>query len=376
MPWSGRRIDATGKYVLPGVIDAHVHLREPGMTYKEDYATGTGAAALGGVTCVLDMPNTEPATNTATRLAEKLAAVEESAWIDYAMYGLISVGQLHHLEDMTRAGVIGFKTFLGQSERGSGCPRPPGDGELYAAMTMLSALGMRLAVHAENHEIMRWRIDEMRRKGITDFAAHRDSRPPVVEVEAIQRVGIFAEYSGCAVHIVHVSSGDGAKAVQAIRNRGVDLTAETCPHYLVLDGNEPLTNARWRVNPPIRGHRDAAALGHALANRHLQLVASDHAPHSAAEKAEAAVWDVRAGLPGTQHLLQLLLSHREELALTMPDIVRVTSVQPAKVWGLWPQKGSLAPGADGDLTVVDLDLAWTIDANSIHAKSPYSPYLG
>jgi dihydroorotase len=376
MSWSGRRIDVTGKHVLPGVIDAHVHLREPGMTYKEDYASGTGAAALGGVTCVLDMPNTEPPTNTAARLIEKLAAVKGSAWTDYGMYGLISTGDFGHVEEMTRAGVIGFKAFLGQSEHGSGCPLPPDDGELYAAMTVLSTFGVRLAVHAENHDIMRWRIEEMKRAGITDFTAHRHSRPPVVEVEAIQRVGIFAQYTGCAVHIVHVSSGDGAMAVRTIRARGVDLTAETCPHYLLLDGDEALTNVQRRVNPPVRGHRDAAALRRALADRHLQLVASDHAPHSAAEKAGPAVWDVRAGLPGTQHLLQLLLGHREELALSLPDIVRVTSAEPARVWGLWPRKGSLAPGADGDLTVVDLDLPWTIDSTSIRAKSPYNPYLG
>lgn len=373
MPAARETIDARGLYVLPGVVDAHVHFRDPGLTYKEGFGPGSGAAAIGGVTCVCDMPNTEPPINTAERVNTKVGSIAGRSWVDFALYGLLGPGDGQHLIEAAHAGVIGFKVFLGQSEVGPGCPSPPDDGELYEAMETIAQLGLRLAVHAENHAIMQRRIAHLKRSGAGGLQAHRDSRPPLAEVEAIQRVGLFARYSGCPIHIVHVSSADAITAVRQLRSSGVDITAETCPHYLV-SLSEP-DDLMLRVNPPIRGEVDRQALGVAVRTGDLDFVASDHAPHAPSEKAGSDVWTIRPGLIGVQHLLQLLWGLREELRLTLPDIVRLTSFGPARTWGIWPRKGSFLPGADADITIVDPARSWAITQESIQSRHPNSCYL-
>lgn len=376
MPPARETIDASGRFVLPGLVDAHVHFREPGMDYKEGYEAGSAAAALGGVTCVFDMPNTHPPTNTARRLREKLDLVHGRSRVDYALYGLLGPNDVTHLRELVAAGAIGVKVFLGQSETGLGCPDPPDDGELYEAMQVLADARVRLAVHAENHTMMRRWIDRLKRTGADGLDAHRRSRPPVVEVEAIRRVGVFARHTGCAVHVVHLSSADGVAAVRQVREEGVDMTAETCPHYLLFPGPSAPDSLALRVNPPVREDDDRRALGAALASADIDYVASDHAPHDRSEKCGTSVWDVRPGLVGVQYTLQLLWQRRAEFGLSVSDIVRLTSFSPARIWGIWPRKGALMPGSDADLVVLDPNRPWVIDAATSLSRHRRSPYLG
>jgi allantoinase len=377
MPPARRTIDASYCYLLPGVVDAHVHFREPGLAYKEGFEAGSGAAALGGVTTVFDMPNTEPPTDTAMRLREKRALVDGRSWVDYGFYGLLGQGSAAHVTELAAAGVIGLKVFLGQSETGPGCPLPPDDGELLDAMELLAQVGLRVAVHAENHDIVNHRMAVLRGIGARGLAAHRDSRPPLAEAEAIARVAMYSKFTGCPVHIVHVSSEMGVEQVRRARRDGVDLTAETCPHYLLVPN---ITDAgkqnHLRVNPPIRQASDREALAAALRVGDLQFVASDHAPHDDSEKRADNIWQVRAGLIGVQHLLQVLWAGRERLRLAPWDIVRLTSFEPARTWGVWPRKGSIALGADADLVVVDPAREWTIVEETIYSRHPISAYLG
>ncbi|WP_168801691.1 dihydroorotase [Glycomyces buryatensis] len=376
MPVAERRIDASGMYLLPGMVDAHVHFREPGMEYKEGFPVGSGAAALGGVTTVLDMPNTEPPTDTAVRFAEKLDLVRGRSWVDYGFYALLGPGEATELEGLADSGAVGFKVFLGQSEQGPGCPLPPDDGDLHAAMGELARLGLRLAVHAENHAMVLHGIAKVKAGRGTGLEAHRSSRPPLVESEAIRRVGLFAADTGCAVHIVHVSAAEGVAAAVTVRSSGVDLTAETCPHYLLLPDEAIGERLRHRVNPPIRTLGDRDALRKALATGDLQFVASDHAPHSPAEKSANDVWRVRPGVIGVQHQLQILWSRRDEFGLSRSDLVRATAFEPARTWGLWPRKGSVTPGADADLVVIDPNRPWTIDEDVTHSANPEGPFAG
>lgn len=378
MPPARQVIEANGHYILPGVIDAHVHLREPGLGYKEGYFNGTGSAALGGVTCIFDMPNSEPPINNLERFQEKLDHAKGRAWVDYAFYGLLGPGDAGQAGPLADAGAIGMKAFLGQSESGPGCPLPPDDGELYEAMEVLAARQLRLAVHAENHSLMRRRIAALKEIGADGLDAHLHSRPVVAELEAINRVGIFAKATGCRVHIVHVSSGAGIAAVRNFKSAGVAMSAETCPHYL-LYSDVPTDQTLLRVNPPIRGAADCRALIAALRGDGIDYVASDHAPHHAAEKKADSVWQVRPGLIGVQHVLQLLWSRRAEWGLSISDIVRLTSFAPARAWGLWPRKGAICCGSDADLVVIDPDRPWVIDEQSIfslHRTSPYSGLAG
>jgi allantoinase len=373
MPPGGETLDLSGLHIIPGVVDAHVHFREPGMSSKEGFEAGSGAAALGGVTCVLDMPNTMPPTDTVERLSAKKDGIAGRSWVDYGCYGLLTGENLGELAGLHAAGVVGVKCFMGQSESGPGCPLPPGDGVLLEAMAVLARLGLRLAVHAENHDIMSHRIGQYRAAGAAGMWAHTSSRPPIAEVEAIQRAGLFAMHAGCKIHILHVSSAQATEAVVAQRAHGVDMTAETCPHYLLFAEPSQLS---MRVNPPIRTSADSQALASALRDGYLDLVSSDHAPHQEAEKDAASIWDVRAGLTGVQHMLQLLLDRRASFGLSLTDIVRLTSYQPARVWGLWPRKGDVVLGGDADFTVVDLNRPWAVTREGIYSRSQWSPYLG
>lgn len=370
-PQSREALDAKGMLILPGLVDTHVHFREPGIEYKEGFATGSRAAATGGVTTVFDMPNTEPPTDSPERLREKAARAAKSSWVDFALYGLLGPGRPQGISEMVDAGSIGLKTFLGQSETGPGCPLPPSDGELIDALEDLATAGGRLAVHAENHCAILHRRSSLRKASRIDLAAHRASRPPVLEAEAVMRVGLFAKYAGCPIHIVHVSSQQGLESVARLKDMGVLVTAETCPHYLVPPPGSQ-NRLSTRVNPPIRGTEDARALAAGLVTGVLDYIASDHAPHRPDEKAGSDMESVRAGLVGVEHMLPVLWSNREQLGITDRQLVHWLTRAPAQSWNVWPQKGDIRIGGDADLLLLDPYKEWDLDGG--HSRYPTSPY--
>src|SRR5580692_9793924 len=247
MPPAAERLDAAGLHVLPGAIDAHVHIREPGYTHKEDWATGTAAAACGGVTTIFDMPNTNPPTGTPEALAMKLAAAEAKAFVDFGIYGLLDENNIDGLEALIAGGVAAFKCFMGNT---FGNLPAPSDGAMLEGFEILSRHGLRCTVHAENPSIMARRQARMETAGRTDPHAHLAARPEVCEVEAIGRAIVFAEWTGARLHIAHHSSKDALYLVRAAKARGVDVTVETCPQYLFLDSRDvERLGGILRVNP-------------------------------------------------------------------------------------------------------------------------------
>ncbi|MDA4114214.1 MAG: amidohydrolase family protein, partial [Thaumarchaeota archaeon] len=232
IPRAGRVIEAEGLHVLPGVIDVHVHLRDPGMTYKEDFGTGTAAAAAGGVTCVFDMPNNSPPTMDVGSLNAKKEAARTKAIVDYGLYGLLTVGSLKEIDPFVEAGVIGFKCYMGET---TGKIPPPSDGEMLEQFSEISKLGRRVAVHAENDSILQYRVSKLREAGRVYPRAHYESRPQIVEEEAVERAILYSRDTSCPIHIAHLSSGVGAAAVRRGKRTGIRVTAETAPHYLILD---------------------------------------------------------------------------------------------------------------------------------------------
>ena len=369
-----KTIDATGKLVIPGVIDSHVHFRAPGYDHKEDWQTGTGAAARGGVTTVLEMPNTRPATGTLDALKIKQDIAARQAYVDYGIYGLLDENNIDQLEALAGAGVSGFKCFMGNT---FGDLPAPSDGAMLEGFEILARLGLRCTVHAENASIMARRQAKLEAAGRTDPLAHLASRPEVCAIEAVSRAVIFAEWTGARLHIAHKSSKDALYVLLDAKRRGVDVTVETCPQYLLLStkDHERLGNV-LRVNPPIRepGHQEP--LWEALRSGVVDMISTDHAPHLPEEKTRASVWQCDCGFPGVETQMPLMLTEANRGRMTISDYVRWACINPAKAWGLFPNKGVIQPGADADIVLVDTKREWSIDQSQLFSKSKISPWHG
>jgi dihydroorotase len=374
MPPAQRLIDARGLHLLPGAIDSHVHFRSPGYEYKEDWETGTGAAARGGVTTVLEMPNVNPPTGTIDALRLKQGIAARQAYVDYGIYGLFDEHNIDQLEALADAGVFGFKCFMGNT---FGDLPAPSDGAMLEGFEILAGRGLRCTVHAENASIMARRQARLAAAGRTDPLAHLASRPEVCAIEAVSRAVIFAEWTGARLHIAHKSSKDALYVLRDAKRRGVDVTVETCPQYLLLStvDHKRLGNV-LRVNPPIRepGHQEP--LWEALLGGVVDMIATDHAPHLPAEKTRDNVWDCDCGFPGVETQMPLMLTEVNRGRMTISDYVRWASTNPAKAWGLFPVKGVIQPGADADIVLVDLGHEWSIDQAALYSKSKISPWHG
>ncbi|MEM0937094.1 MAG: dihydroorotase family protein [Pseudomonadota bacterium] len=374
-PNAAREIDLGGLFLLPGCIDVHVHFREPGMTQKEDFGTGTAAAAVGGVTCVFDMPNTLPPTDTAERLGEKRALAEEKALIDFGLYGLLAEHNLDQLRPMAEAGMIGTKLFLGNTTGDNPCPS---DGAVLEGFEILAELGLRCSIHAENSPILFWRQNKLRAAGRTDPLAHLAARIDIVAIEALNRSATLADWTGARIHIVHESCAGSLPFLEFWKGRGVDLTVETLPQYLYHDAETMAQPGGHvlRMNPPIRQKSHQAPLWQGLRDGLIDFVATDHAPHTPAEKEGATIWDMACGFPGVQTSLPLMLEAVSAGQLKLTDVVRVMAGAPARAFGLSHRKGSIGIGMDADLVVVDMERTETLGAERMLSRGKVSVYEG
>ena len=368
----GDVIDATDQFVLPGLIDGHVHFREPGLEHEETWLTGSRAAVMGGITTVLDMPNTVPPTDTADRARAKLALAARSAYCDFGIFGLVGES-LDPLPELANSGlVVGLKVFMGPTTGGL---RAPDDDGLRSALAIARQAALRVAFHAEEREMIEGFETALRESGRTDPLAHLEARE-ASEATAIAHIGGLLVQTRAAGHILHLSTQAGMEFVDQLRT-ALDLTSEVTPHHLLLERDVYATaGGVARVNPPIRGGEDAAALRAALADGHIDMVATDHAPHLADEKRRASIWDVPSGFAGVETMLSLLLTRGvHEGWMSLERLVAVTSEAPARIWGL-SQKGRVEPGADADLTIIDLDKPGTISAATLHGLNNLSPFEG
>jgi dihydroorotase len=369
-------IDAAGRFVLPGVIDGHVHFREPGFEYKEDWLTGSRAAVMGGVTTVLDMPNTNPQTSTPEGARVKQALAEAKSYCDFGFIGLLVSENVDQLRPMAEAGlVVGFKAFLGIT---IGAIPAPHDGAVLDGMREIQSLGLRLGFHAENNDIMANEIRKLQAAGRTDPMAHVESRPSLAEVESIQRMGLFARETGCKVHIFHLSSRPGLEMIDEWRAKGVDYTCETGAHYCFLTSADMATlGPILRMNPPVResGHGDALVEG--LADGRVTCIATDHSPHTHEEKERPDIWQAISGFAGVETSVRLFLTYGVNAGrLSLEQFVRASSEGPAKTWHLWPRKGAIAVGSDADLTIIDLAQEGVIREDELHGKNNINPFEG
>jgi allantoinase len=374
-------IDATGLIVMPGVIDAHVHFNEPGRTEWEGWATGSRAAVAGGVTTVCDMPlNSHPPVVTADAFDAKRRAAEAQSICDFALWGGLIPGHVDDLEALATCGAIGFKAFMSNSGIDD---FPKVDLQtLRAGMRRAAALGLPVAVHAEFDRDVPFdvsaRTGPNERTGVADYLA---SRPVESECDAIRAALAIAEETGCALHVVHVSSGRGIALIAEARARGVDVTAETCPHYLVFTADDmKRMGAVAKCAPPFRDADERASLIDHVQAGHVDTIGSDHSPSPWAMKTDANFFRVWGGIAGVQHLLPLLLTEGQTegcLPGFTPELIaRLTAANVARRFR-FPTKGSLAIGCDADLALIEMDSPpYELTSESLFYRHRVSPYVG
>ncbi len=356
-------IDATGLIVLPGVVDAHVHFNDPGRAEWEGWDTGSRAALAGGVTTVCDMPlNSTPPVVTVESFDAKREAAEARSACDFALWGGLVPGHVDDLEDLAERGVMAFKAFMSHSGIDD---FPKADlATLRAGMKRAAALGLPVAVHAEFDR-------DLPRKGTT-VRDYLNSRPVESECEAIAAALDLAGETGCALHVVHVSSGRGVALVAAARALGVDATCETCPHYLVLTGEDmERLGAVAKCAPPMRDAGVRDELWEAIRTGDIQTIGSDHSPSPMSMKTDPDFFKVWGGISGIQHLLPLLLDAGMEPA----QCGALTGRNPARRFRL-EGKGELVIGADADLALVEFGQPEPIAAESLLYRHRHSPYVG
>lgn len=374
-PRAAETLNAAGLHALPGLIDTHVHTRHPGVPAREDFASGTAAAAAGGITTLFEMPISKVPTNSAESIERRVAAMSAQASIDFALYGGAGHENIHQIAEQADAGVIAFKTFLQPPPatrrdefRGLWCTD---FAVLPEVMRAVAATGLRQCFHCEYTPLFQHLQSRLEANGRTVGRAHAESRPAIAEELAVSMILALAVDADAKVGVVHCSSARSAELVAAARWSGIDATTETCPPYLWFT-EEALDRlgAFAKCNPPLRSADEVAQLWRAVAAGHIDYLGTDHSPFLAEEKDAHAADIFRAppGLCGLEVFGPLMLTAVADGQLTLRRMVDLCATRAAAIFRL-PSKGHIAPGADADLTLVDLDARWTFDSRNAFTRS-------
>jgi dihydroorotase/allantoinase len=380
LPDADETLDAGGDYLAPGIIDCHIHNRSPGLEYKEDWETATRAAAAGGVTTVNGMPNTDPVIDSPENIRLKADLGEENALVDFQFYAVVTSDNYDRIHDLDEAGVVGYKVFLGTT---IGAIPPPNDGELLEALEQVAETGKRMGFHEENDEILTHLAEKFQAEGKNDPIYHTWSRPPITEREAISRTILFADETGAKIHMFHLSCGTGSRLVAEGKEKGVDVTAETMPHYLWFTEDVMREKGNVaRIQPPIRDQEEQDILwNEGVHGDGIDCIATDHSPHTDEEKGMddpfKNTWEVISGFVGLETEVPAMLTFVDQGRISMEKWVDMHSRRPAQIWGMYPEKGSLQVGTDADFTLFDPDREWTLeDRHALHSKNTVTPFEG
>jgi allantoinase len=372
-------IEARGCVVLPGAVDLHVHVNEPGRAHWEGWGPGSLAAAAGGVTTIVEMPlNAVPPTTTPEAFRAKLAAAQAQSAVDFALWGGLVSDNLAHLPALAHRGVVGFKAFM--SETGTPEFGRVDDGALYEGMKQIAALSLPLAVHAESDAITRDGTARLRAQGRRDRRAWGEARPPIAELEAIHRALFLAGQAGCRLHVVHVSLPEGVELIDRARAAGQAVTVETCAHYLTLTDEDLVRlGPAAKCAPPLRDTARREGLWDAVLRGEVDCITSDHSPCPTEDKTrgEEDIWQAWGGICGIQTLVPLVMTEGVgRRGLPLEQAARLLAAGPARIAGLWPRKGGFHLGADADLLIVDPDREWRVERSWLQSRHPHSPFVG
>jgi allantoinase len=364
--------DAGDMVVMPGLVDTHVHVNEPGRTLWEGFTSATRAAIAGGVTTLLDMPlNAVPATTSVKALDAKRVATVGKYSVDVGFIGGVVPGNTHELAALRAGGALAFKCFLTPS--GVDEFRHVTEADLREAFPVLATLGVPLMVHAEAPELLLPPPEG----GAKQYAAWLASRPAESERAAIELLVRLVEWCPVPVHIVHLSSAEGLAAVHAARARGLPITAETCPHYLFFAAEEiPDGGTEYKCAPPIRSARERDALWQGLLDGDIDMIVSDHSPAPPAMKPAGDFFAAWGGISSLQLGLPVVWTAAMERGIDVARIARWMSTNPAARVGLTGQKGMIAPGYDADIVVWDPEMRFAVESSKLQHRHPLTPYAG
>ncbi|HEV2065296.1 MAG TPA: allantoinase AllB [Thermomicrobiales bacterium] len=364
-------IDVEGAVVYPGAVDPHVHFNEPGRTDWEGWASGSAALAAGGGTTCLEMPlNATPPTLDRASFTAKAEAASAKSHVDFGLWGGLTPTNLDHLEDLAGCGVIGFKAFMSAS--GTVDFQHADDDTLFRGMALAARLGLPVAVHAENDAITSGMAASLRRSGHTSARDYLASRPVVAELEAIGRAITLAEAAGCALHVVHVSTGRGVAMIAEARGRGIDVTCETCPHYLLFTGEDvERIGALAKCAPPLRDRQTQEELWSALEMGDVDWIASDHSPAPSSMKTGDDFFAIWGGISGCQHLIEATIPACLERGIPPQQIARLIATNAAGRFRL-DGKGDIAVGKDADFTWGHAAEPRSLNRQHVHYRHPAS----
>jgi dihydroorotase (multifunctional complex type) len=370
MPKAETRIDLKNLLVLPGLIDAHVHLRDEGKAYKEDFYSGTAAAAAGGITTVLDMPNNDPVTMSAETLRNRMENAEKKILVNVGFYSEFPKN-MKEIKGIIEEGAMAFKLFMTEQVGGLNIDD---DHALLEAFKIVSGLKVSVAVHAEDKATLRETEDEVKRASFNDIEAFLKVHSESTEAKAVKRLLNIVKQTNVHMHFCHISTEEGLEAVIDGKKSRMPITCEATPHHLLLSVDDlKRTGTLALTMPPVREKHHTEALWDGVKNGWIDILASDHAPHALEEKKAKVVWDVKVGIPNLETTLPLMLTEVKRGRLSIADVVRLMAEKPAEIFKL-KGKGCLKEGNNADLTVADLNRKYKIDASKFHSKAKYSPF--
>lgn len=382
VPVNSDRIDATGLLVLPGAIDPHVHFNTPGYVDHEDFSCGSMSAAAGGITCVIDMPDTSvpPVTDRAS-LIGKLKTIGEMSVIDFALWGgmsgnaMRSSGWRSHMRHLKIEGLVGVKCYLLSGMRSFEHLLPL---ELVEVMRRAQELGLIIGLHAEDRDIVQSRTAGLQTLGRQDSKAYYEARCDPAEIDGVRQGVAVAVETRCPLHIVHVGSSRAAELATEARKNGADITLETCPHYLAFSQEDLVARGSiLKTAPVVKTKEDSQKLWKLLADGGIDFIASDHSPCPASEKETGSIWTDHGGISGTELLFPYVFSEgymKEKVSLAR--LVEITSASAARRFGLYPRKGAIAVDTDADFVFIDPSRKWKVKGASFSSKGKLTPFEG
>lgn len=375
LPPADSIIDASKRVVMPGAIDAHVHVYLPGFL-RETFETGTKAAAVGGVTTIIEMPSAEKfLTTTVKNFKKKKTIGEKEAVVDFALHAgeIQEEKDFREIVDLVRTGAAGFKITMG-----GGPTAVKNDGIMFESFKRISEAKSVAIVHAENHQLYEFLRNKAIQRGDNDPLAYSLSRPNIVEAEAILRAILFAKFAGNKLHVAHVTTKEGVELVRNAKENRQSVTAEVTPQALLLNKKDYEKNKHYIImDPPVRGKADNLALWKALDDDTIDCIVTDHCAYSKKEKDVGLknIWDTPPGVPGLETVIPLLLSEGVgKKRITLTRLVQLCSENPAKIFGLYPRKGVIRVGSDADLMIVDLKRRDVIRAAQFQCIGEFTPF--
>jgi allantoinase len=367
-----------GNFVLPGVVDEHVHMQDMGRAEVADFVCGSAAAAIVGVTTVMEMPLTLPATTTLEAFEEKREVATKKFIVDFALYGGAVPGNIDEISKMVEAGAVGFKAMMAGSV--PGLFEILDDGLLFEAFKTIADCNSVITLHAENEAIINYLENKLKTAGRKDIRAFFESRPIMQEVEAISRSALLAKEAGCHLHVVHVSCPQGIDLIYKRKMEGQLLTSETGPHYLALSEDDGVRLGPYiKFAPPARSKTETEELWQQLADGKIDALGSDDGAHEKEnkEKGWENIWEAGSGAIGVETMLPVMLSEGvNKNRISIQKLVSLLSENPAKIFGIYPQKGVIQVGSDADVVIVDMEKEYVIEAEKLHSKEKHTPYDG